>query len=414
MRFSYPSALMSIGFMGVSRRLVAGIGVVAVLGYAAWIGGPYFRSVLVRDAAVTTWISIAPAPIGGYTTDVLYPGEMVGENGRIARMDNPLADRTPLAQAQGELDHAQVQLAAQRALVAKLDQIVATRAQAADAYATTFKHDLDMIIASATSNSALVAQRLDIDRAEENRKSTLMHGGNSSQAALDAATAQVTERQKSLTDIRTVLDRASSRRRAADLDVFMLDDGTDTGTEMRSLDDARLSRAQAEAALEGDEAAVEAARRVVDAARAAHAKARSRDVRAPPGSLVWSMMSAPGAAVRAGTPIGSWVDCRILLVDVPVSDVEVALLHKGSPADVVIEGEQATHGSVILLRGAAATLGSADLAALAKGRTPNIGQAIVRLDPTAEEIAACPIGHSAYVDFPGVSVIDLVRARLRI
>jgi multidrug resistance efflux pump len=176
----------------------------------------------------------------------------------------------------------------------------------------------------------------------------------------------------------------------------MLDDGTDTGTAMRSLDDARLSRAQAEAELEGDEAAVAAARKVLDAARTTHGKLRSRDVRAPPGTLVWSMMSAPGAAVQAGTPIGSWVDCHILLIDVPVSDVEVALLHKGSEADVVIEGERRpTHGTVILLRGSASTLGSADLAALAKGRRPNIGQAIVRLDPTAEEIATCPIGHSA-------------------
>jgi multidrug resistance efflux pump len=344
---------MSMRFMNGSRRLVSGLGLVAVLVYVAWIGRPYFRSVIVRDAAVTTWISIAPAPISGYTVDVLYPGETVGENGRIARIDNPLADRIPLAQAQGELDRAQVQLAAQRALVEKLDRIVAARTQAANAYAETFKHDLDMIIASATSNSALVAQRLDIDRAEETRKSTLMRSGNSSQAALDLATAQVTEHQKSLTDIHTVLDRASSRRKAAELSVFMLDDGTDTGTAQRSLDDARLSRAQAEATRAGDEAAVAAAQKVLDAARTAHGKLRSRDVRAPPGTLVWSMISAPGAAVQAGTPIGSWVDCHILLIDVPVSDVEVALLHKGSPADGGDRGRasDAWHGHPAARRG---------------------------------------------------------------
>jgi hypothetical protein len=162
---------MNIRFVDASRRLVAGLGLVVVLVYVAWIGGPYFRSVIVRDAAVTTWISVAPAPVSGYTTDVL--------------------------------------------------------------------------------------------------------------------------------------DRASWRPKAAGLGVFMLDDGTDTGTALRSLDGARLSRAQAEATLEGDEAAVEAARKVLDAARTTHAKQRSRDVRAPPGTLVWSMMSAPGAAVQAGAPIGS-------------------------------------------------------------------------------------------------------------
>ena len=41
-----------------SPRLVAGFGLVALLAYVLWIGGPYLRSIIVRDAAVTTWINI--------------------------------------------------------------------------------------------------------------------------------------------------------------------------------------------------------------------------------------------------------------------------------------------------------------------------------------------------------------------
>jgi multidrug resistance efflux pump len=400
---------------GASRWLVGGLGLAGTLVYIVWIGGPYLRSIIVRDAAVTTWISIVPAPISGYTTDLLYPGDRVGEDGRIAKVDNPLVDPTPLARARGELDHAQAQLMAQRDLVDRLQRILDARTATAEAYAATFKKDLDIIIASADSNSALVAQRLEIERADENRKMILARTGAGSQTALGTATAAVTDHEKALTDIRSVLSRATSRRQGAERGVFMLDDGTDTGTAMRSVDDARMALEKAQAMLTGEEANVAAARNILEAARSAYAKQRSRDIRVPSGALVWSAISAPGAAVQPGSPVASWVDCRILMVDVPVSDVELSLLRKGAPADIVIEGEkEARRGTVFLLRGAAATVGTADLAALAKGRRPNIGQVLVRLEATPQDIETCPIGHAASVDFPDVGIVDIIRARLRL
>ena len=52
----------------IGRRFWALIGLAALLGYAAWIGAPYLhlRSVVVRDAAVTTWIDDVNSPIRGY------------------------------------------------------------------------------------------------------------------------------------------------------------------------------------------------------------------------------------------------------------------------------------------------------------------------------------------------------------
>jgi len=103
-----------------------------------------------------------------------------------------------------------------------------------------------------------------------------------------------------------------------------------------------------------------------------------------------------------------------MLVDVPVSDVELALLETDAPARVVIEGDRTVRlGKVYLTRGAAATVGADDLAALAKGRHPGVGQVLVKLEPSAADIEACPIGAAAYVDFPEIGVIDMLRARLR-
>ncbi len=58
----------------LSRRAIALIGLAFALGYAIWIAGPYLRAIIVRDAAVTSWIAITTAPVAGYTLRPLHPG----------------------------------------------------------------------------------------------------------------------------------------------------------------------------------------------------------------------------------------------------------------------------------------------------------------------------------------------------
>jgi multidrug efflux pump subunit AcrA (membrane-fusion protein) len=83
------------------------VGLAVLLGYTAWIGAPYFRSVVVRDAAVTTWINATASPIDGFVGDKpLHVGDSVGKGGLIATIDNRLADKTPVVKAEAEVDKA--------------------------------------------------------------------------------------------------------------------------------------------------------------------------------------------------------------------------------------------------------------------------------------------------------------------
>ena len=120
--------------------------------------------------------------------------------------------------------------------------------------------------------------------------------------------------------------------------------------------------------------------------------------------------------MNIGSPIAEWLDCSVMLVDVPASDIEVALLRPGMEAEVVLEGEhQPRQATILLTRGSAGTLGFDTLAALAKGRSAGRGQVLLRLEPTAEDIRpTCPVGLSAFVEFPQVDPIDILRARLRL
>jgi multidrug resistance efflux pump len=397
-------------------RYLTWLGLTALLGYIGWIGAPYLHSVVVRDAALTSWVNVAAAAISGnLDASPLNPGERVGADGRIAGIEDPRTDSTALAKARAELARAEGRVTALDALAKKLVVIVGERQATADAYAATFKQDLEATIAGADSSLALTRKRLELERLQSNRSTVLARRGAGSQAAADAANALVAEHQRALSESETITERASLRRQAADAGVFLLDDGTDAGIAYRSLDDAKLRLGQVETELAAAKIDVAAGRALVEAALNLYEKNRSAIVSAPQGALVWSLMAAPGSAIQPGMPVASWIDCHVLLVDVPLSDVEVALLRKGASADVVVEGApEHRHGTVALLRGAAATLGSVDLAAIAKGRRPGIGQALVSLEPTDADLETCPIGHAAYVDFPEIGILDVLRARLRL
>jgi multidrug resistance efflux pump len=392
------------------------IGLVGLLAYIAWMGGPYLRSVILRDAAVTSWINPTTSPIAGYVgPHLLYAGDRVGADGVIAVIADPFADRSALARAEADLDRAQERRQALEQLVAVRESTVTARLALAKDYAEAFKHDLDLRITATTASLSLTKQRLGLERLQATRLAQLAASGHGSLAAADAETQQVAELEKTMATLQSDFDRSTHRRSMAEEGTFLLDDGTDAAVGARNLDEARLALNQAKLDLALAKVDVELARKILVAARSAYDKALSASVSAPSGALVWSLIIAPGSAVQPGSPVASWIDCSVLMVDAPISDVELSLLPKGAKADVVFEGEtKMRRGTVILTRGAAATVGRADLAAIAKGREAGVGQALIKLDASPADIAACPIGQAAYVDFPDIGVIDVLRARLRL
>jgi multidrug resistance efflux pump len=399
-----------------SRRLVGLLGLSALLVYSGWIGGPYLRSIVTRDAAVTTWISVTTSPISGYVdASPLYPGQRVAPGGHIAIIADPLADGAALARATGDLERARARLASLERLADNLRALTAARAAQAAGYAAAFRQDLDVRIAAGNADVANLRQRIGLERAQSDRLAKLAAGGHVSQSAADLAAGLLVDQQRLLSDAQAALDRASVRRRALAQGALLLEDGTDAAVAARAVDDTQLDLMRAQAELAVARVDVAAAETALAAARQDYDKARLASILAPAGAMIWSLVTAPGTAVQPGAPVASWIDCRIMLVDVPVSDVELALLPNGAPADVVLEGERQTRrGTVMLTRGAAATIGQADLAAIAKGRLPGIGQVLVRLEPSPADIEHCPIGEAAYVDFPQIGLIDILRARLRL
>lgn len=386
----------------ITPRRAAWIGGIAVLAYGAWIGGPYLHSVFVRDAAVTGWLQVATAPISGeLDATALRPADTVGQDGLVATLSNARADRSTLAQEEAELE-------ATTARAEQFESIAAERRSRRKAYAAAYERELDQRAQTEESTLSLIARRLETERAEAVRLAQLLKAGSSSASAAEAAGARVAAVEAERATIDGNLQRTRLRRESAARGVYLAEDGHELDWSARYdpliLEREALDLAQAKAA----------ARAKVVAARELYERQHRARLEAPPGAVVWNRHAAPGAHVEAGAPVLSWIDPTNLLVDAPVSDLEISLLPPGTRALIMIEGEhRPREGVVLLTRGSSATLDTRELAATARGRGAGTAQVLVRVENSPAGAGRPAIGHPAHVHFPGVSVLRLLRARLR-
>ncbi len=387
-----------------------------LLASGAWFLAPYVKSVLFRDAAVTTWTNVATAPIRGNLEGPLpAPGQRLGADGRLAVVHNLQADHSEVDKATAEVARAEAEVTELEAYLSSIRALDEQWRNRTATYAATFRKTLELEIEGTKRELDFIVQRLALEEAVADRQRALASRGNSPQSAADEAEAAVMELERQRAENEQMLARAEQRERATDQGVYLLNDGRNPEWAYQSHDRLRLEVTQTTRALAAAKAGLAKARVSAEAARKAFALISASPVVAPPRSLVWSTMAGTGAAVNIGTPVAEWIDCSVMLVDVPAYDAEIGLLHPEMAADVLIEGEQELrHGTVLLIRGAASTLGATDLAATAKGRDPGLGQVIVNLKPTPKDVEKCAIGAAAWVGFPQINLIDLLRARLRL
>ena len=408
--------MVEAGSLARAGRRSWWIGLALVLAYIAWMLGPYLRSVVVRDAAVTMWINVATSPIYGNVDPVLPAlGSRVPPGGRILGVRNEHADRTTLDAAFASVKRLEAVVAEYTVQAAGLERLATDWRARREAHAETFRALLQLEVADARRELGYLGQRLGYVRNLAARKEALARRGSTALSEADEANADLAELELQRVQQEKLIALAELRLAAAERGSYVLADGADPDWAYRTAEALEVELVKTKGDLAAAEAELAEARVVAEAENELFEILNEGKVAAPPGSVIWSMIVGAGAAVDIGSPVAQWLDCGELLVDVPLSDVEVALLRTGTAADVVLEGETATRrGTVFLTRGAAATLGPTDLAAIAKGRGPGVGQALLTLERRPEDAAACPVGRAAFVDFPSLGLIDILRARLRL
>ena len=314
--------------------------VAALLIYVGVMLGPYLRSTLVRDAAVTTWINTATSPIYGEVALPLpKPGDRVGEDGVLIRIVNNKADRSAYVAAQSELARAEASVSAAKDQLTELQKAMEELERKYEAHKAVYMAELKAELDG-------VSQRLERTEARRRllerllkRKADAAGSDPSALDDLDELELRLEVERRQAADLKARKRVLAARQAAALEGTIVLDDGSvpDWGTHAMqqlgaALAQARFQHTEAEAALVAAQAQAEAA-------EISYQQKVRHEVVVPQGAVLWSTIVGEGAAVDVGTPVATWVDCNALLVDVPVADAEIPLLRAGSPATVIFEGE---------------------------------------------------------------------------
>lgn len=397
------------------KRVYVAAGV-AFVGYAAWMVGPYLQSVIVRDAAVTSWTNVATSPIDGIVDATpLSVGELIGMDGVILTVRNERATEERVHEARIRAELARARVAELEEFIEEVRLLDEGRSDLKARYADTFRAQLDADITGLERQRGAVRERLETMQKVAARSEGLANRGVGAETTADEARMRVADLEVEVAELTAAVAHARVRREAANDSVFITVDGEDPAWVLRDRLDLKLAKTQARLELRQAQSELKLALAALEAAEQEFRGLREGVVLAPPGTILWSRRVAPGATVVAGDTVAEWLDCSDLMVDVPVSDAEVPLIAPGMTAEVILEGENRTRqGEVLLTRGSAATLKREDVAAIAKGRTEGVAQALLKLGADPAEFERCPVGRAAYVEFPEIGLIDVLRARLRL
>lgn len=389
---------------------------VVLIAYCAWIAGPYIRSIIVRDAAITTWSNLATASISGTIT--FEPIEINGEldaNGLLATITNNHISREQVDAAALKVALTQARYEHAKDFLAEIEALEDDRRATKADYAEVFRRQLDLIIENIEAELEVNAERLAVIRSIADRKQQLADRGSASFGSADEELLRLADIKLQIKTLKSDLAYAKQRRMSADHGTFIDSGGDDPDWVFENRTELKLEKKKARHIAREMEIELANAQTQLEKAKLDFSRRSTSKVMTPPGRILWRKHAVSGMSVAEGTPVAEWIDCTDLLVDMPVSDAEASLISQEDVATVILEGEDSAHkAQVILVRGSAATLGREELVSLAKGRSDGKAQVLLQLEALPGSFHSCPVGRAAYVDIHGVGVLDVLRARLRL
>lgn len=397
-----------------NRLAIIGLTALALL-VGALSFAPTAYWLLSRDAAVTTWVNDATSSIkGNIVTPLPLPGSVVGANGHIVEVADDQAERGDVLRAEAAVEGAQAEVRTLEVYVAVINETGAAWDQRAAQYAAAFVKKLEVNAAGLKNEIGALSDHLALAKKSAERSGKLSTRGYASNAEEELAQQKVLDLTEALAAKTKALSEIELRLEQASEGVYFDEFGRNPDWAFQSMDRIKLAQEEAHERLRHANAQLQQARLDLEAAEQSFIDQSRTTVRAPAGSIIWSRIAGEGAAVTPGVSIVSWIDCDDLLVDVPASDIMVSRLREGGKAEVTLEGERkARDAQIVLRRGAAATLGADDLAAVASGHDDTTAQVLLKLSDESD-MGPCPVGRAASIDFVDVSFFDLVVAFLRL
>lgn len=363
-----------------------------------WGFAPYVLNDVSTQAAVNAPIIRLTAAADGTVADLPDNGRYFSAPTKIAllQLSN---DTGSVADLQSQAALAQAQIALSEKQLAEIDSQEVSLKQRASLFTTAtvarLKDNQDAAVATLKGCQADRAERI----ASLKRVRKLASMGFISAAGVEKAEAAASVRDSDCTANAATIHSLQITRAAAQSGVFLGDSYNDAPYAVQQADRLMLQRQVIEKTMTDAKAQYAGATlRLKDAlARASYG--------APAGTLVWSTMSSPGAAIRAGEPIMDLLDCRRRFVQVALPERRAEAIGPGDPADIrMIGSDRWIKGKVVNITGAAGRRRE-DLLAAATYSQPGAREIMVDVAlpaPAPGELNAsrkCDVGRLAEVRF---------------
>ena len=197
--------------------------------------------------------------------------------------------------------------------------------------ADLFHRTLETEIATLRTEIAVNAETIAVLERVVQRRRDLAGRGVGSSAELDEASLRLTGAKAREADLNSQLKYALLRNRSAEAGVYIATDGGTPDWLHYGELELKLEQQRLRHELDRAEARLADVRTGLELAQKALADLSSAPVPAPQGAHVFSLLAAPDAVVAAGQPVIEWIDCSILLVDVPVPDARDCTDRQGRP-----------------------------------------------------------------------------------
>jgi multidrug resistance efflux pump len=374
---------------------------------------PHARSLVVRNAVITAYLNDVKAPIDGRVDAIrVRPGDVATTDVAALTLQNDLAVRGGLARLDAERVAAAAEVPRLRQALESLRAQSKARHAELDAFVEAVSDDLTSQLKRATDQSQALAVELKAASGNVDRARTLNRGGLLPKADLEIAEA--TYERAVAAHSSSDLARTRLMRQLDEIQhgVFQIEVPGGIQQTRQLIQDLDLQIVQVERQLRQSEAEASTARAAYGAAEPDFQNEAVADVRIRPGLTVWNVYESDGNWVTKGTVLASSVDCSSLMADIAVDDAALELIEPGQKVRLRLFGTfEYFPATVILVRGSAGLIDTPVLAAEMRTRGARSGRVLARLDDSrlsAVSRQSCGIGRTAYAEFEGISMWELI------
>ena len=374
---------------------------------------PHMRSLVVRNAVVTSFLSTVRAPIDGQVHDLnVTAGSKTEADHAVLQLQNVRQNRSELARLQVIHDADRKQVATLQVALASVRALADSRRKELTSYASAIDEEVSQQLKverqhMAASEAAFKEAEQSLNRARELFQTQVL-----SQAEIDQAESRYYEALAARTKDQMAVVRLQQQVKEVSQGVYQIDvpDGVLLTRQMSQ--QMELEVLSLENRLRLAEAALSASAAELQASEIQFQLMSDTPVVLPPASTIWDVHTSRLAWVQKGDALMSYVNCANLMIDIAVDDATLELIAPGQAVNVRLFGSFNYHpAEVILVRGSSGIKEDRTLAAEAQRTSDRDGRVLARfIDTTLADSPkkSCAVGRVAYAEFEGISLLETI------